>query len=184
MSKSERAGSIKPTTSTAATATVTPTTIPVTETTHFVAISECQFGTVDTINAAHCPATPLIRPTPIFSTGSGFGEPISSAQVVANDPETMCSFSGEVQSHAKPAENEDKKNVEMIGQNQELDCEGPSSRKSSLDQELPSPRKALLGQPETSNSSELKQEMRRGKLGLKAIASFETPFKNNGGVLS
>ncbi|XP_060086898.1 phosphatidate phosphatase LPIN3 [Heteronotia binoei] len=152
--------SIKPTTSTTTTVTVTPTTIPVSETTHFVAISECQLSTVDTVNASHSPVTPLIRPTPIFSTGNGFGEPTSSAQMVASDPETTCTFSGDVQSHAKPAENE--KNVETIGQNQELDCEAPSSRKSSLDQEAPSPRKTSLEQPEPSDSSELKQETRRG----------------------
>lgn len=172
MSKSDRAESIKPTTSTATTATITPTTIPVSEMTHFIAISECQLGTVDTVNAPHCPVTPLIRPTPIFYTGNGFGEPTSSAQVVASDPETTCTFSGEVQSHAKHAKDEEKKNVEMIGQNQELDCEAPSSRKSSLDQEEPFPRKASLGHPELSESSELKLETKRGKQGLKAIVSL------------
>ncbi|XP_015265824.1 PREDICTED: phosphatidate phosphatase LPIN3 [Gekko japonicus] len=162
VSKSERAESLKPTTSTATTAVVTPTTIPVSETTHFVAISECQLGAVDTVNAPHCPVTPLIRPTPIFSTGNGFGDLTSSAQVVGSDPEATCTFSGEVQSHAKPAENGEKKNVGTIGQNQEMGCEAPSSRKSSLDQDAPSPTKASLGQPEPSDSSELKQETRRG----------------------
>ncbi|XP_077191553.1 phosphatidate phosphatase LPIN3 isoform X2 [Paroedura picta] len=161
VSKSERPESIKPTTSPATTASVTPTTIPVSETTHFVAIPECQLGTEDTVNAPHCPVTPLIRPTPVFSTGNGSGEPPSSAQVVASDPDTMCSFPGEVESQAKPAGNEEE-NIETIGQIQELDCEAPSPRKSSLDQEAPSPGKASLGQPEPNDSSELKQETRRG----------------------
>ncbi|XP_054836232.1 phosphatidate phosphatase LPIN3 isoform X2 [Eublepharis macularius] len=160
VSKSERTEAIKPTMSIATTAT-----IPVGETTHFVAISEGDLGTVDS-DASRCPDTPLIRPTPVFSTGNGLlmgGEPSCSAQVMASDQDSTCTFTGDVQSYIEPAENEGK-SIEMDGQIQELGWEAPSSRKSSLDQEVPSPREASFGQPEPSSSSEIKQETRKGSV--------------------
>ncbi|XP_048354580.1 phosphatidate phosphatase LPIN3 isoform X2 [Sphaerodactylus townsendi] len=164
VSKLERSEATKPTMNMATTATLAPTSLPVGETTHFVAISECHLDTADSVDASDCPVAPLIRPTPVFSTGNDLprsGDPSFSAQVMASDQETTVTFSTDAESHSKPAESEGKKSVEMI---QELEHEAPSLRKSSLDQEALSLGKTNLEQPELSSSSEPQQEMRRGSV--------------------
>ncbi|KAJ6661086.1 hypothetical protein lerEdw1_016887 [Lerista edwardsae] len=153
VSKSE---CVEYTTSIATMTAITPaSTIPVGETTHFVAItkgSEGDSGSVDSDNAPCTPVTPLIRPTPVFSLGNGLPgaeEPCPSSQAIGSDIESK-TLSSDVQGLITAAEGDGNNCIEDVVE--------PIRE---VDQEFPTPRKTSLGTTEFCGSLELKQERRR-----------------------
>lgn len=145
MSKSERVDATKPAMHITRMAAIDPpATLPVGETTHFVAItagSETDLGTVDSDGVSRLPVAPLIRPTPIFSTGKGLPgceEPHSSTQVMGSDLETSCSLASGPRGLTAAADNEGTKCIEeMAEQVQEMHREVPPPWNTGLDSTEP-----------------------------------------------
>ncbi|XP_063001625.1 phosphatidate phosphatase LPIN3 [Elgaria multicarinata webbii] len=132
VSKLDRAEATKPTRSvistTAAITPTTTTTVPVGKTTHFAAIpAESDLGMVDSDDASGSPFTPVVRPIPVFSTGSGLPrgeEPCPSIQVIGGDLKATPGLAGDVQGIATAPKNEGTRpTMEMMEENQDLDLE-------------------------------------------------------------
>uniref|UniRef100_A0A8D0L2Z9 phosphatidate phosphatase n=1 Tax=Sphenodon punctatus TaxID=8508 RepID=A0A8D0L2Z9_SPHPU len=162
MSKLERVEPAKSTKDITTTASVATTvTIPVGETTHFLAIAtdlEGDLSTVDSGEMSSSPAIPVIKPTPIFFKGNGaliHKEPCPAAEETVDELETLQPPAGEegVQHPATAAEEEGKENMEVkIQQILELDQAAPALRQGSS--EIMGPR----------DSPEPKLERRRGSM--------------------
>ncbi|XP_061487469.1 phosphatidate phosphatase LPIN3 isoform X3 [Rhineura floridana] len=157
VSKSGRVEATKPTTSVSTTAAVPPTaTIPVGETTHFVAItpgSESDLGLEDS-DASCALASPVIRPTPVFSSGNGLPagkEPCASIELIGSTLETTHGLPCDEQGLSTAPENEEIISAEDITE-PVLDMKAPSSRRTSF------------ASPEPCRSPDLNLEKRRGSM--------------------
>ncbi|XP_063153233.1 phosphatidate phosphatase LPIN3 [Candoia aspera] len=134
VSKSDRVEATKSVPNLSATAANDPTTItPVDKTTLFVAItagSESDLGTADSDDVA----SPIIRPTPVFTSGNGFPEgegPCSSFCMARNQLDTDHGLPGDTQVIAAIAEDDGPNSIREIAvQTPYLDLEGPSLKKT------------------------------------------------------
>ncbi|XP_053106988.1 phosphatidate phosphatase LPIN3 isoform X2 [Hemicordylus capensis] len=163
VSKWERAEATKPATSISMIPAVSPaTTIPVGETTHFIAIKTGLEEDLDTadLDASCPPVTSLIRPTPVFSTGksslSGGEDPHPSTQLDSGDLESAQALAEEmkdVQGLATAAETEGKLCIEEV-----------TEQIQELNQEVLASRRTSLGSTEPCSSLESQMEKRRGSV--------------------
>ncbi|XP_044296191.1 phosphatidate phosphatase LPIN3 isoform X2 [Varanus komodoensis] len=157
VSKSDQAEARKSTTSLISTTTglpaASPIAVPVSESTHFVAISahsESDLGMVDSDDASGSPVTADIRVTPVSSTGDGLPGDEEHSQMISSDLKSGPGPAGVVQGIATTTENEGAEPANKM--TQELDFKVLTSGNTSLANEEP------------CSHPTLKQEKRRGSM--------------------